>query len=84
MMSVNTAKELLYDHPKVLNEVDSFGLTFVHWAVMSNDLPLVQFLIEKGANPFKKSEKNESCLDVAKRMNFIRIMDYLTRRVPEV
>ena len=43
------ARQLIAEKPERVKQVDVIGCTALHWAVEHNHLPLVQLLVEKGA-----------------------------------
>lgn len=54
---------------KNINRVDYQGNTLLIRAIQSNDLALVQKLLQAGANPYIENNENKNALDFAKKSN---------------
>ena len=53
------------DHGHSLDEIDEYGRTCLHIASMIGSLPIVQYLIEKGANIEAKVNAQQTTLHIA-------------------
>ncbi|ORX51488.1 ankyrin, partial [Piromyces finnis] len=60
-----------------INEVFSYGFTALMIAVKKDLLPVVQFLIEHGANIYYKDNNNNTALLLGVRYNRSQIINYL-------
>jgi len=59
--------ELIKEAP--VNEVDKDNNTALHYAVESNSVPIVEFLLKNGADISMKNKNNKTPLDLAKEGN---------------
>lgn len=74
ILGVNTADlatvEFLFSkHSETINLKDYDGLTALHWAVKSNQLDIVKFLLKKGARIDITDNKGKTPLDFALKLN---------------
>ena len=69
-MDLARAKKII--KPNILTQKDEFGLSWVHWAILDNNLPLLQYLVKHGATI------DVLCLRIAKNRGYNHIIDYLS------
>ena len=62
--------KLLLINPAAVHQQDADGFTALHYAVLNNDLPLIAYLCEHGANPAAQNNSRASPLALA-RLNSV-------------
>lgn len=79
-MSRNMSEKLidfLKEHPKEISHVDELGLNLLHRETIAGNLSSVEVLLSFGANKNVKSNKGETALDFAKKLNWEHIIPVL-------
>lgn len=79
--------KLLLDYGLPIDEQDGLGWTPLMWAVNSSNLPLVDYLIRRGANVEARSHKGSSCEDfiisvAPEQPSSTTMYSYATRSAP--
>ena len=49
--------------------------TILHYAVFHKRIKLIEFLMEKGADPNKSNKRKQTAYDLAKKNNLIELID---------
>lgn len=75
--NVEGVKYMLNEHPSLLNEKNSEGLTALHYACDRGYLEIAKMLVEKGASVNVEDSYGETPLDVATEAGQMEIVDYL-------
>ena len=68
------------EHGHSLDETDSIGWTCLHYVSFISSLPIVQYLIEKGANIEAKGYQQKAPLHVACEKGHLPIVQYLIEK----
>lgn len=74
---INIAKLLHEDEMSDINCKDKEGDTALHWAVLLNNLPMVQFLLTNGADVSAKNKKGNNSVMIAclnQRLDILRLL----------
>lgn len=59
-------EELYSLNPELMDEYDENGWTILHEAARTGKVDILIFLLDKGADPFKKTNDGETAIDVAR------------------
>jgi ankyrin repeat protein len=81
--SVSSLEQLFahYPHIDIDQQNSRSGLTALHGAVYSNNLPAVRFLLANGANTALKSKAGETPEQLARRFGKVEIADAIATEV---
>lgn len=71
--------EFLKEYPDEITNIDEDGLTLLHKETIAGNLTSVEVLLDNGADKNTESNKGESALDFAKKMNWEHIIPVLER-----
>ena len=74
MLNKAIAKE-----PDYIQYQDERGWTLMHTETLAGNYYSVKALLSKGAAPLIKNSDNETALDIAKRINWPRIVNLLSK-----
>jgi uncharacterized protein YegJ (DUF2314 family) len=79
-MAVNMLPKLadfLRESPEVLTEPDPRGWTMLHVDSLAGNAPIVAQLLEHGANPFTRTKDGATPLDLARSLEWQRVIELL-------
>lgn len=79
-MSKNMQEKLikfLIEHPNEITNIDANGMTLLHKETIAGNLTSIEVLLSVGADKNIKTNKGETALDFAKKMNWEHIITIL-------
>lgn len=65
MKNIAKVKSTLKKHSNLANEYNSYDGSALHCAIYKNSLPIVQLLLEYGANIYQENYSCENCIEYA-------------------
>lgn len=74
------SKSLIEDYNLNLHDADEREWTPIHCAAYSGNYMLVQYLLDKGSDPFKVTNKGDNCLHIASYCGHLRICEIILFR----
>lgn len=78
-----TELKRLVKRDNINNILNRFNETALHFAVRQNDLNIIQYLLELGANPLAIQNDNKTCFEIASEQNKIYLYQYLSSNKSE-
>ncbi|MDQ7821436.1 MAG: ankyrin repeat domain-containing protein [Candidatus Eremiobacteraeota bacterium] len=73
-------KAIIEKNPDLVNSPDAEGLTPLHMAAEKGNLPMVEFLVGKGAEIGAKDKKGQTALYLAGKQNHLEVAEFLRKQ----